>query len=568
MDAMYILDCAGDERIARLRDLESFFDGRQFDHLGADWWGDTIRVEQSYLHHRRHWAAKPQAKMKPRPLAAVARRPCVQVGMPAQIRMVFTNEVLPKMPPVEVVADEEATECLSALLVEADGGEAFSQLRNLGAVGSAAIVVDVVDGKPCLTPRRSSELTVLEWASMERWEPADVVYQRRETVYKHDGGRVKPVTIVRTTRYTQTEVIEYEDVEEREHPKDKPIAEAERREHHAGRCPVVWYQNTRNADAPDGRHDLETEANLELSDRADGVFSHIVMAAQANAEPTVWKADRVDAAHIFGKVVQKGNGRLISLSESGKVGYLETSGSSVQVGLDVLATIIRTIQKGASCLVPDIEIGGMKTATEIERLWTAMDAKVRKLRSSMERAIVQVGDILLTMARVLGVSSKDAPQPETTIVLPPKVVEVEVDGDDDDETRTVSTVYSPGVGRTVQVRWPSTRQVQPRDLPGLLNGLGLATKGQQVMSRETAVSEAMSAIGRTDVADELRRIEDEEHERAEEFEPMPLGANELAESAAAASEPGDEEEGNPDGPAEDELEETPDETAGDSRERM
>lgn len=563
-DDMYILDRSGDDRLTRLRDLEAYFDGRQFDHLGHDWWGDTIERSRPYLHLRTAWSNRVLGIIRARPLAAIARRPCIQTGLPGQIRQTFTNEVIGKMPPVEVIADKDATECLGAMLDEAKAGEAFAQCRNLGAVGSSAIVVDVVDGEPCLTPRRSSELLVSAWESMERWIPSDVVYQRRAMEYRYERGKSKPVVVVKTTRYTATEVIEYEDVELAKHDREKPIPEKPdgRREHHAGRCPVVWHQNSMSADCPEGKHDLETEAVLEQSDRADALFSSVFTASQSNAEPTVVRSDRMDASHIFGSKIAKGNGKLIQVSEQGKVYFLEISGASIQAAWDTLDKTIRLIQKGASCIIPDLDFGGLKTATEVERVWTSQDSKVKRLRSALDGTIVQVCEILLEMARALGVTSKEDPDRESSVVLPPKTT-----CEDDDEGGEIVTteIFDPGKGRTVVVRWPASRQVQPKDLPGVLNAMGMSCGGQQTLSRETAVGESLGAIGRTDVREELRRIEHDEHEKQERGAAMfaPDTINERAENAADASEQGDEE-GAPVSKSPDGVEE-PEDKAGDSR---
>lgn len=554
--AVYKLDRDEDARLAELRSIERYYEGRQHDHIRVDWWGDPIMARGGYLSLRQAQAQKtltPGGGKIERSI--VARRPCAQAGLAARINGALTDMAIPSMPAIQVAGDEDAADCATAMLAQASAGTVLADLRTMaGRVGSAAVIVEVVGDKVRLTPRKAADVYVARWKDIGAWEPADVIYQRKVDVDVATLGRVATVRRIRTTRYTETDVIRYKDVD-CDWPDDKPIPEASRYAHGAGRCPVIWHQNLPDCDRPEGAHDLVTEANLELSDDADMLLSLIMTATAANTEPTVWKKEQVAFQQLWGRI-QKGTGKLINLSEKGDVGFLEISGATIEMAWDTFGRFVDIVCQNSAAVLPEQGLAGKKTATEIERSWSAMTLKAQRLRASLEKTIVAICEVLLSMARSLGVSSTEAPV-DDTICLPPIVECVEREEDDDEEEGedddppeevTVLRARSPGRGRTVSVQWPAMRSVPPSDLAGVLNGLSAAAKGAQVLSQRTAVGEACSAIGRNDAEGELERIREEEEEEEEKrakraeamFAPGPEATEEAATGAAAASDPGEE----------------------------
>lgn len=569
LSPIYRLDRAADPAIVDLDKLDAYFDGRQHDHLGVDWWGDHIPGSTRYLALRQHWSTKgltPSAKLE---RSIVARRPCAQMGLAREVNDTFTEAVIPEMPQVVVIGDKAATECLGELLKASLAGLALSELRSkAGRSGGAAMLVDVVGGDIILTVWPGPAVHVETWARPELWIPGDVVYQRTVTVSVRDGGKVKAAERVRTTRYTEEFVVEYEDVP-CDWPQDEPIPERSRRPHYLGRCPVIWHQNTRSSDSPYGAHDLETEANLELCDRADQMFSANITGSAANVEPTVWKADSLTGQSIYPRV-QKGTGKLIQLTENGKVGFLEITGATLEAGWATLDRIVERVERNTRCVLPRTSVrksGSQKTATEIETSMTSMVNKVSKLRQAMAPTIEQLCVLLLVAAREFGVTWPGSSAPG--IVLPPKMVEPEdvasepdVESDvgeddaeekqeDDAEEEMIPVAFDPGAGEAISIRWPLQRRLTPAELPGALSALQTASGGKQVLSRETAIAEAVSALGRTDPDAECERIKHDEHEeeerQAEIFTP-PNVAMEDAVGAAAASEPAEDGGTTGDGP--------------------
>lgn len=557
LSPIYRLDRAGDPAISDLDKLDAYFDGRQHDHLGVDWWGDHIPGSTRYLALKQHWSTKGLVAPDKQDRSIVARRPCAQMGLAREINDTFTEAVIPEMPQVVVVGDRCATECLVELLKASMASLALSELRSkAGRSGASAMLVDVVGGDVILTVFGGQALHVETWARPELWIPADVVYQRKVIVSERAGGVVRAAERVRTTRYTETHVIEYEDVR-CDWPADEPIPERSRREHYLGRCPVIWHQNTRCSDSPFGAHDLETEANLELCDRADQMLSALLAGTAANVEPTVWKSDSLTGMSIFPRV-QKGTGKMIQLTEFGKVGFLEISGTTIDAGWGTLDRIVERIERNTRCVLPRTSTrrgDRQKTATEIEAQSTSMTNKVANLRKVMTPTIEELCVLLLRAARVFGVSWPGSGQ--RGIVLPPKMVEVEMpepedveDGDveepedePEDETESMPTAFDPGTGEAITIRWPQQRRLAPAELPATLAALQGVSGGKPILSRETAVAEAVTAIGRTDPEAELERIEHDEHEEEERqartFAP-PNVAMEDAVGAAAASEPADD----------------------------
>lgn len=542
-DAMYVLDRGCDANLKELLELAKYYDGRQFDYCPFDWFhqprGESGAI--SYLMERQRYQGRSIAGTKTQDQPAALRRPCAQAGVAAQINQAFTDQVIPEMPEVRVMGDKEASACLAALLEAASAGAKFAELRDLGGrTKAAAMVVEVIGGAPTLTAYANTDIYVMEWEDRRRWIPADVVYQRPICVDRMQRGKVTTERMIATTRWTRTHTVVYEDVPE-SWDREQPIPERERIEHGAGRCPVVWYQNIAASDQPEGQHDLETDINLELSDQADRLLSSLIVATRSNTEPTMWKADTTTGQMVLPRVVAKGTGRLISLTEKGSVGFLEISGKTIEISWSTFDRIVARIMGNARCVLPDERYQGKMTATEVERRWSSMDKKVRKIREALEGAIVQVCVIFLAIARRIGVTTPEDTEERRAamMVLPPIVDEIETEDETGEEVEGyVLRPYSPGGGSSIAVRWQSSRSVAASELPGVLSALSAAAHGAQVLSQKTAVAEAVAAIGRNNAEEEIREIEEEQEEReekaAEAF--MPRSGQSAAEDAAAAAE--------------------------------
>jgi hypothetical protein len=540
-DEIFRYDRTNDNRHVELLERDLWLEGRQHDNCMFDWFGDAIAPGRSYWLLRRGYQHRAQrVDFRQASASIMSRRPYVQAGVAGEIISKFTDEVLSTWPQLVVQGDEDTTALVQEMMTAAGGPAEFQAMRQYaGAAGAAFMVVEAVEGGILLTPRKLTDLYVRRWKDRRRWLPEDVIYQRLVARLVEDGGKIREEIKVATTRWTETEVIEYEDVEPT-HDVNVPLVEREggRYMHGAGRCPVVLHQNTRNPDEPEGQHDLVNEGNYGIADAIDRIMSSYIVGAQNNCEPTMWRADSMVSAALHPRL-SKGGGNLINLSEKGKVGMLEIAGTSLEAAADAYDRLVERLQRNVSIFLPQ-NVEDVKTATLATKIWSSMQAKINKLRFSLAKTIREVVQVMLAMAEGLGVTSDEDPSPENKLVLPMRSMK----GDDGEETWQV---HQLGRGRTVTVHWPRGRTAEPSEIQSVLLGLQTATKGEQIISAETATAEACSALGVEDSAAERRRIEGEEKKRAERGLRAFGGFG--GDAAAPDEDPGDE------GAADDDLDE-------------
>lgn len=542
LSPMFVLDRRKDGRLHHLDHLERYYEGRQHDHYALTWWNHNRVAGANYL-----WEKFGSLGAEEERAGSIGeRRPCVAAGTAGLIVGSFTEMV--GCPSISVAGDDDASEYLQECLREINHASTTQRFRDAtGSVGSAAVVVSIDDGRPMVQVIRSRDIFVERWANQRRWIPEDVVYQRLCLVERREGNgnKVTTVKVWKTTRWTSTHTYEYEDVPEHHDPETPlQVADGWPRPHGAGRCPVVWAQNTEDHDSQEGEYDLINEGNLELSDRCDQMWSTTFRSAASNTEPTYWEADRLTLAHLFPNMA-KGAGEKIRLTEEGRVGYLEVSGEAVKSGRDLAREIRAMLQENTRCVIPTPEmLGSLKSGSAIERLMARMVTRVLKLRSEVEKTWRQVCKILLSMGRHFGVSMEDAVAGDT-IVLPARRVMVESDEEATDrlEREYAFTPHSPGTSSAVKVVWPPVRKLSADELAALANALniGLAAK---FISQETAIEQMSAAMGEVDAEQEKRRIHEEQE--VKDRKAMEIAGAGLANvQGAAGLADGEEQEGEP-----------------------
>lgn len=519
IDPVRVMRRDKDPRFRELVALLAWHEGQQHDVYSADWMGRPRKPGQRYFESRAEMKAFLPA---PCMVSYDSRRPSAPAGLPRRVVSRFTEFVLGRSPTLTCPNDKDTSAYLAEVFEESETWDALTEARNIaGACGSAALVPCVSDGVPAVEVYRPTQLDVRKWAHKARRIPAEVVHQCLiERAEPDDEGVVRSATYVRTVMWTETHYIEFKDVPYPVDDPKKPLEMTDWRVHKAGRCPVVWHQNTRSSSGPEGEYDLQSEQNLELADEVDKTQSHALKATKANTQPTVIRIDDPAGFQLYPRIA-KGVGHEIRVSKGGDAKYLETKGDSVKMAWESAERLTTNLLRNVNCVIPDASNGQQyKSGEHARALMEPMKLRGNRLRVTLRRTIRQLAQIWIELGRTLEISSEDEPV-EGTIILPPREFEAETEADEPVEAANEPPEprekpepeigpHVLGKGRSVRVMWPPYEQLSAAELKSMVDAITIANGGKKIMSAETGVEVLATAAGYRDPEMEKKRLHEEE----------------------------------------------------------
>jgi hypothetical protein len=529
----------------------------QSDHLTVTWEGYKRGAGETYLVSRQRGLGFVMADAVP----FGGRRPTCPTLIAGNAVDTYTALLLGhgRAPSVSVVGDEDSTDLLGAVLKHSDSWDSLGEARSLaGSRGCAAVVPEVIDGEPSLRALKPEHLYV-EWTEKKGWVPSRVIEQKRVDIEHLDRetGKVCTARYWRTRAWDEEFAYVYEDAldtgDAPKNDKDEPDPDPTIKlaedpiSHNAGRCPVVWLQNTRNADGPSGLPDYHPV--FEQIDQLNELQSMIMRGAKANADPTLVISDTRSALQRWPSR-EKGYGKKIEVTEKGSAKLLEISGKALETSWLTYDHVKGQVDQRIGVISPDASnAGAYQSGVALQILHRTQNTRAGKLRVPLECAIEQVCSIWLAMVRAVGITEIGSGKPGIELHLR----EIKVEESDDDEEKpgkrkfkVEASRYEPhtiGEGQSIALGWPDFHSPTPQDLLSTAQALGAATGMRPVMSQESAVSFwSAAAQTHTDPAEEMERIEHEAEGKLQSFEQSMLPDVELEDSEqpevdAAAEQP-------------------------------
>jgi len=525
------------DRVKRLSAMRCFFDGEQHDHKKYDFTGRPRVTGNTYLVER----LKPLSFEPVNKPALGARKPDTAIPLQRQVVQSFDQMIYPRgqAPTIEVPADPRTERYLRAVMKRSLSWVSLQAARSdAGKTGEAAIRVGVIDGKPITETIDTRELHVREWADQMEHVPAVVVWQRQVEVQSETADGLETVCVWRTRVYDETHEYEYEDVAEDYGEKTDatktrddgetaetgwiPIAKGPDGqpkivEHKAGRCPILWVQNTRCTTDPAG--DPDCDGVYHLTDEIDVTASMIARSTRSNLDPTLHVKDEL-RWHRMNRVYQKGWGGLIRTSDKGDAKLLESSGSTVEMGWKTYRELRKEVMYTTSCVIIDPENAGKyaQSGKAHSMLWRPMEAASGRKRVPQELVIEQMIEVWATLGGALGVASTE--EEGEGIKLPPVklakavaqeqgyqvLAEIAGEGEEQD----VLAVHQVGTGRHAELIWPPYHETSPEQYQATVQATAVATGGAKLLSQRTGTRLVLRSTGMPDDVDtELARIEAE-----------------------------------------------------------
>jgi hypothetical protein len=554
------------DRSKLLRWRSSFCEGQQHDHCHVTWSGKARYPGVSYFKER----LVPLGFQSTTEVSYEDRRPSCPIPLARQVTNRFTDMLMSahRRPTLAVPGDGQTEAYLAAVFEKSDMWDTLASVRNAaGACGSCAVLPAVDNGTPTSERLRAEDIWVPKWSQTNRWIPEIVFHQRlvEEMVENEDTGALEVKRLWRTRAWDETHEYRYKDVPEN-YGKDKsrdifgdgsneiPLDVAI--EHGAGRCPVVWVQNTRNTEAPEGEPD--NDGVYELADQIDRIASMLTRGTIANVDPTLHIADDERHQRRHG-AVRKGWGSVIRTSEKGKVNLVQITEGSFKVGWSTYDKLRQAYLQTVRCVIVDPETAGKYQSGEAQSmLWRAMEGACDGKRTPLADALRQLSEIWIALAEQHGIGNETDPE-SGGIQLPPVMltlkeavargydVEPEVDRealriekagefkpesgldeetwlDSEEETaledllrESMSYTHVLGEGRAIDVVWGPYHDPTLLQTQALATALGLATGQKQILSSETATSVFVRHLNLGSPENEIEKIVNEKERAVETF---------------------------------------------------
>jgi hypothetical protein len=535
-------------RAQLLTALQRYGTGEQWDHLDIDWTGRRRDAWTPHAIERLRavgvWTIAAAAQ------ANVARRPNAPVPLAGLVVEGFSDILLGegREPAVKVAGDQDTEAALEAVFATSETWDALAEARDqIGRCGCAAILPVLEDGRPSAQVLNAANVMVLEWEAKSAWIPRVVVEQKQVSVaVEVDGVRqMRPAWRTRAWDTERSYVFEDLLLDESARREHESEADYQRRRnrvdeglvlapdgaqmHHAGRCPVIWMQNTRDSECPDSSPDYDQQS-LELMDRADVLQSMLVRGSIANVDPTLHVADYVWAQR-FWPTREKGYGKVIQTSEAGQAKLIEIAGTSVDSSRTTLREIILQIEHRCGIVIIDPDTAGSYRSGEaISLLWRRMEQAAGRKRRSLTRAVRQLAEIWITILGGVGIKN---------VELPPRIIPAP-----DGKGEPTVQPQALGEGRWIKVEWPPYNYPTAAQLVSTAQALAVATGGKQILSAETATSWLLNTMGRTDAAREREQIDAEQQARVDALDvELEAGLDTDDEPEKPAAEDGEQIEG-------------------------
>ncbi len=539
-----------------------FFNNTQHDHLDQYWDGSSRDHKTNYLRERYF----PRGFIPLNAGSPANRKPDMPVPMASVIVSRNTGLMLGSPTVIKVAADEDTQEVLRAVVKSNNLRVMFAQGRNMaGGGGTAVEIPSVIGGKIHLGVYKPSEFKVLKWSDAESWQPERIIRQVLvELPVRDRAGKRSIRPFWQTTEWNKTDRITYRTVPI-EWEEDKPIPETQRVPHGAQRCPATWYRNT-PGETPWGLSDFE---GLEpMLDQSDRLSSHVFSAIGKNCDPTLVQSDDAGTRRRH-QPTRTGRGQLLQTSEKGRFELLESSGTSMDIGLRARNGLVEETFRLASVVhVTPETAGSLKSGEALRILWRDPEVRVGWLWPQREVTMRRNLECIYEMLQRYGVSSYEQPR-KNSIILPsrempakrepPKAPEI------DEQTGMPKPVevqppppptlvpHKVGKFGFIELTQGPYFTKTPSEIQAELGALQVAAGGVGVklISEETAVEEA-AAVLEIDPTTELQRLLDEKQRAVDE---MRLHQGALKEDAE--EEPGEEPGADAPKPAADDAEGEP-----------
>lgn len=496
--------------------LYSWFETTQYDNRKMDWNGterlDTLAFESAAV--TGYIPSGFQVITDNKELPLKFRRPTAPYNLVRVVVERFTSMLFSarRQPRMHSETEPETSDWLTEAARVGRLWPAMLQARNFGgATGTAIVGFVFVNGLPKFEahdPRwcfpTFSDQAELELEAMEKKYP----YEREE--WNAERFRYEPAVYwYRRVIDAQTDTL-YEPLSDATYQnsmrKGRPVPWVPKRvvKHGFGECPIVWIHNLPVAGAVDGIPDCH--GIYDTAEAIDALYAQANAGTLANCDPTLLVKTDSELGDLA-----LGRGNVVKLNQNDDGKYLEIDATGIKAARELAEELRERALEVVSCVIDNNNVGDRATATEVERVYSAMLAKCDVLREQygVKGVTVLMQKLMRAVraveAHVQPPASMDEAPTRMRVQLPPRVEILE-----SGESRKIERKF--GTGADVETMWGPYFTPSMNDTKQASDAVALV-RAAKVVDLETAVRFLRDYFGVTDVQ---RVLEQLRQERAQE----------------------------------------------------
>jgi len=421
----------------------SFYRCANYEHRKIDWDGRRaappaeLMATGSYVPPGYYDAGNQMAPLR-------ERRPTAPYYLGKVIVNRFTGLLFgaKKHPRIIVADDSRTADWLNGFLEATRFWTRMVQARTYGgAMGSCAIGFGFRHGQPRIEvhdPRWCTpEFADREELTLERFEKR---YQYQDTVRDPDNGQLvqawfwyrRVITRDVDVVWAKVPVSDIEPVWRRYRSVET--------KHDLGFVPVIWLQNTENAEDTDG--DSDCHGCYENIEALDTLVAQANRGVISNCDPTLV----ISTPDEMLDSLQKGSDNAIKMT-AGSAQYLEINGSGPKAAMEMAERLEGRILRVARCVLDDNFSGPARTEKEVDQNYANMLEQADVLREQYgEKGIKRLLNLVIQAARKLSATTtvqdgEVARIVRGTIKLPPN--------------KETGKARELGDGELIELDWPS-----------------------------------------------------------------------------------------------------------------
>lgn len=202
--------------------------------------------------------------------------------------------------------------------------------------------------------------------------------------------------------------------------------------HNLGECPVVWIHNLSVDGAVDGEPDCA--GIYDTAEAIDALYAQANAGTLANCDPTLLIKSDAELGDL-----SMGRKNVIKVNQGDDGKFLEIQASGIKAARELAAEFRERALEVVSCVLDNNDVGDRATATEVERVYSAMLSKCDILREQYgTKGTVPLMLKMLRAAKKIGAAG----------VVLPKRVEKSPEGD---EVKLVARTF--GTGDDLGMKW-------------------------------------------------------------------------------------------------------------------
>lgn len=498
-----------DERLARLEFFYSFWRVEEYAKRQWKWNGDrALSISQINRPNQLPQGFTEEGASTP----LDQRIPTAPVGLVRTIINRFTGLLFStgRSPQISVPADPDTEDFLKAVVDETGFWGKMVHARNLGgAMGAVAIgfkivdgniVVEVVDPRYCTVEYMDHDQRELKYIQIQYKYQKNVTDAPQHMRAENPKGEADEEEIEDFSRSHSRKWYWYRRVVTRSVDtvwEDVPCTDKEpewhklprkRRPHGLGFVPFVYVANIPNGEGVDG--DPDCLGVYGLSTAVDALIAQAHYGTISNSDPTL-SITTPDPEGVP-PTIRKGTDNALIMSAGSSASYLELGGQSLRSAMDMAKELEDRAYRLAQCVPESAMLNnqGDKTATEIERTFSAMLEKADMLRVQYGQAIIRLMQKLLRAVRKLREPKTDPVTglPYFENVNLPHRIDYQEDGE------PVEVPRHPGRGTHLKLLWGRYFSPTLNDIETAIR-LSTTAKDSEVLSKNDCIRFFASYMG-------------------------------------------------------------------------